>query len=309
MTVLLMATLAQAGMVDRIAAVVNDDVIALTEVYDLGRDYILERCPALGSDCVQAAEIEILDVQIRRSLIDQELRRLDLGVTSVDVDGAIDRTVAEYPSIADVDALRAEVERSGKTWVDYRKEMLEYLRTERFQLRVLAPQVSINDDEVRDRYQREKRKMKRKTAGVRGFGIQLPDGTGGTSLEDAMFEALDLVAKLNTGEVDFEVAQAERDSAGMASTFSREVAQGELVESLDRTIFGTPVGRVAAPVRVGNILFVLKVDEFGERSEVLSFDEVKDQLKNAIFREKIVDAEEQWFQRARREAAIDIKLK
>lgn len=302
------AMLAQAGMVDRIAAVVNDDVIAVSEVYDLGRDYIMDRCPMLGDDCVKAAEIEILDVKIRRVLIEQELRRLDLSVTAADIDDAIERTVQQYPSIADADALRAEVERSGKSWADYRDEMADYLRTERFQLRVLAPQVSINDDEVQDRYQREKRKMKRKTAAVRGFGIKMAEGTGGTALEDAMIEALGLVSKLNSGELDFAEAQAENDSANMATTFSREVAQGELVESLDRAIFATPEGKVAGPVRIGDILFVLRVDTMGEKSEVLSLEEVKDQLKNAIFAEKIGEAEEQWYQRARREAAVDVKL-
>ncbi|MEN0064926.1 MAG: peptidyl-prolyl cis-trans isomerase [Myxococcota bacterium] len=304
-----LATLAQAGMVDRIAAVVNDEVIALSEVYDLGRGYILERCPGLADECVKQAEIEILDVQIRRSLIEQELRRLDLAVTAADIDDAINRTVAQYPSLQGVDDLRAEVERSGKPWSAYRDEMQDYLRTERFQLRVLAPQVSINDDEVLDKYQREKRKMKRKTASVKGFGMALPDGTTGLTLEDEMMKALDLVAKLNTGEADFATVQTEQDSANMASTFTREVAEGELVEALDRTIFTTPEGQVAAPVRIGNILFVLKVDSFGERSEVLSFEEVKDQLKNAIFQQRLQEAEEQWYQRARREAAVDVKIK
>lgn len=303
------ALAAQAGMVDRVAAVVNNDVIALSEVYDLGGSYILERCIGLVPECVQEAELEILDVHIRRSLIQQELLRLDLAVTASDVDGAIERVVENYPSIDDIDALRAEVERSGKRWSDYREEMKDYLRTERFQMRVLAPQVSINDDEVRDRYQRDKRKMKRRTAQVQGFGIALPTDTVGKDLEDAMMKALDVVADLNAGTMSFDQAQAERDSAGMAATFSREVAEGELVEALDRTIFNSPVGRVAAPVRIGDILFVLKVEAFGEKSEVLAFEEVKDQLKNGIFQQKIGEAEEQWYQRARREAAIDVKIK
>ncbi|MEO0605266.1 MAG: peptidylprolyl isomerase [Myxococcota bacterium] len=300
-----LVALSHAGMVDRIAAVVNDDVIALSEVYDLGRDFILERCTTLSAECVAEAEVEILDVQIRRTLIEQELRRLDLSVTATDIDDAIERTVQSYPSIADAAALRAEVERSGKQWTQYRDEMADFLRTERFQLRVLAPQVSINDDEIQDRYQREKRKMKRKTAEVRGFGIKLAEDS---SLEDEMVKAIGLIAKLNAGELDFAQAQAENDSANMATTFSREVAQGELVEALDRSIFATPEGKVAGPVRIGNTLFVLSVDTFGERSEVFAFEEVQEQLKNAIFQEKIAETEAQWYQRARREAAIDIKI-
>ena len=45
MIALLLALTAQAGVVDKIAAIVDDEVIALSEVYELGGDFITENCP------------------------------------------------------------------------------------------------------------------------------------------------------------------------------------------------------------------------------------------------------------------------
>ena len=56
----------QAATTDRIAAVVNDDVIVLSEVYELGADYISEA--ALTPDARREAEISVLDL-ILRSLV------------------------------------------------------------------------------------------------------------------------------------------------------------------------------------------------------------------------------------------------
>jgi parvulin-like peptidyl-prolyl isomerase len=57
------------------------------------------------------------------------------------------------------------------------------------------------------------------------------------------------------------------------------------------------------------VLFVLRVDSKTEKSEVAPFEEVKEQLRDQVFGEKLVDAEEEWYQRARREAAINVLLK
>ena len=71
---------ALAASVDRVAAVVNDKVITLSQVYELGRPYI-ERLAAGGSSSDRrAAELQVLDQQIRELLIEQEMDRLKIQV-------------------------------------------------------------------------------------------------------------------------------------------------------------------------------------------------------------------------------------
>ena len=62
-------------MVDRIAALVNDEVISLSEVYDFGGDAIEQACGSFGgSECRLREERSGLDELVRRTLIRQELR-------------------------------------------------------------------------------------------------------------------------------------------------------------------------------------------------------------------------------------------
>lgn len=304
-----------ATVVDRVAAVVNNEVIAQSEIYELGGDFVDRKCPvdpaAEAPDpshraCVLNAELEILDVEIKRVLVEQELRRLGLEVKVADVDKQIDATVREYPSIPDREALRAEVERAGKSWSQYRSEIMEFLRNQTFQARILAPRVTISDDELRDRYQRESRKMRTPTALLEGFAIDLPEGGDPTETLDRVDA---IVTRINTGELAWEDAVAKYDEAGMSGSFGREVAPGELVPQLDEVVVAAQVGVAQGPILIGSTLYVVSVRGTGERSVDLTFEEAKEQIRNVVFQEKLVQAEEEWYQRARREASIVIRLK
>lgn len=411
---------ASAPVVDRIAAVVNDEVVALSDVYDLGRDFVEQRCPAavapipepaplpepvvpaegvppidpptppvvpepapaeptLGGEpgqpvvpgtlppeptepavppvepitapgplpepvasetpapepapsepvtladplpppapgverCAAEAELEILDALIRRVLIRQELVRLELDVTAADVDQAIDRTVRQY-QLADRQALKAEVEGGGKRWDQYRDELLEFLRTQAFQGRVLAPRVTVTEDELNDFYQRTARKVTKPVVKVSGLGMGIPAEATPEEAAMKVTEAELLVEDLNAGKISWEDA-VERYDQGAAGMFANPelVAATSYIPPLSTTILAAPVGVVQAPVRMDNpngmtVLFILRVDQREERSEVAPFEEVKDQIKDQVFSEKLADAEEEWYQRARREAAVDVKLK
>ena len=60
-------SVAQATPIERVAAVVNNDVIALSEVYDIGSDYINRF--AQDERARRKAELSVLDTLIMRALI------------------------------------------------------------------------------------------------------------------------------------------------------------------------------------------------------------------------------------------------
>ena len=65
------------GVVERVAAVVNDEVIALSEIYEIGGEYIAE---ALSQDTEEEtrrrAELEVLEELVSQELMVQEMLRL-----------------------------------------------------------------------------------------------------------------------------------------------------------------------------------------------------------------------------------------
>ena len=110
---------AMAATVDRIAAIVNDDVIALSEVYELGDAFIRQSCPRMQDTCVDRAEADVVESLIQARLVRQELYKLGLQVTAEEIDRTIDQ-ISRGNGLADRVALREEVERAGMTWEAYR---------------------------------------------------------------------------------------------------------------------------------------------------------------------------------------------
>ena len=107
------ALLTLGAIVDRVAAVVNDDVITLSEVYELGGEFIEKAVEDASGNPTRRreAEIEVLDSLIKRHLISQEIAKLGLDVTDVELDRTVD-DIARRNGL-ERDQLRSEVEKSG----------------------------------------------------------------------------------------------------------------------------------------------------------------------------------------------------
>lgn len=306
---LLARALGADAVVERVAAIVDDEVIALSEVYELGGEFIDEECKApFGRErCVQRIELEVLDALIKRALVRRELTRLKINVGAEELDQTIDSIVRDY-GMADRNALRAEVERSGVRWETYRQQIQEQLQVQRFQQRVLAPRVSVLDEEVLDAYQRTARGERTPVVTLDALGVVLPPDA------DAMAAALEqvraLIGALNAGEQDWAEARELYDGAGLSAALSGQpYKRGALTPQIDAVVFEAPLGTFLEPIRVGNVAMVVRVNtrEF-VAGEVKPFDEVAPVIKNQLFQRKLEDAEEEWYQRARREAAVIVKL-
>lgn len=302
------AALAADGVMDRIAAVVDDEVITLSEVYDLGGDYVKQSCPPspmLGTRCVIEAELEILDVLVKRTLIKAELTDLRLTVGALEVDQTIDQ-IARDNGLDDRTALRHAIEDSGVSWATYRQQIREELQVQRFQQRVLYPRVSVSDDELRDLYDRTARAERVPTVRVDAIGVVLPPENDASAVE----QSKTLVVALNEGRVDWDVAKEKFDGAGVnAALGTKAYKRGQLTPALDKVVFDAPIGQFLEPIRVGNVMMIVRVLERSvQEATVKPYEEVAPALRNQLLQKKLEEAEEAWYQRKRRESAIRILL-
>lgn len=303
------ATSAWAGVTDRVAAVVEDEVITLSEIYDLGRDYIDQRCPTRVDSCVTEMELEVLDALIKRVLIKDELDRIQLRVTGVEVDQAIDQIVRENGMVGRQD-LRKQLELEGVSWDVFRNDLTEQLRLQRFQQGVLMPRVVVRQDELLDAYQRTARKQQQLEVALDAMGMIIDASADEEGQAAAIATAADVVAQVNDGTLSWDDAVAAHDSAGLSTIVGgRSYTRGELTGAVDDAAFDGEVGVVQGPIQVGSVLFLIRVNErkMGV-SGVRPFEEIEEQLRAALFQEKLVGAEEEWYQRARRIRSVEILL-
>ncbi len=298
---------AHAAPVDRIAAVVNDEVVTLSEVYELGRDFIETRAQNGSPAERRTAELEVLDSLIRRCLVEQTVTELQIDATNDDVDRAVS-DIARRNGV-DVPALRKEIERSGVQWQQYRDEIQEVLREQKFTQMLIRPRIVENEDEIRSAYQRMVAGADQPERAELGaiFLAYPPEATDADKAK--LVERAAAVRARVTGGEPFAAVSAEVDqgpygaNGGAMGTF----VDGELVGDLNGPVFATAVGDVTPPIATAQGVFLIEVRK-REAVPVRPYEAVRDEIAAKVFEGRIEREKDAWYQQARREAAVVIKL-
>lgn len=304
------AAAAEDGVIDRVAAVVNGDVITLSDVYELGGDFIRSTCDATPTGaCYATEENRVLDALIRQKLIAQELKRLGVSVTANEVEDAIQTILREY-NIPDRETLKREVERTGNSWTAYRQKLADDLRQQRFQGMVLQNRITIQDDEVLDLYKRATRDIQPpQLAAIQAFGFKLPENDPAAMIT-YITQFRRTFDEVRQGKRSWESVIEEYDTARMSSFFEgRRYKEDDLDATLSTVIFNTEAGGIAEPVVFNGVIYGFKVLDYetGE-VEIPPFEEVKEQFMNQVFYEKVQVVEDEWYEQAKREASIRMYL-
>ena len=294
-----------AAVVDRVAAVVDDEVITLSEVYELGRTFIDERTSQGEGTAAQrrAAELEVLDSIIRRRMITQYLQQIEMDVNDEHIERAID-DVARRHGVERTD-LRAEVERSGVTWGTYREEIRASLREQSFG-QMIRSRVVENEDQIRDAYGRMQA----------GADLPLVVELGAIYLAYAAVEAKEAAlqkaemirGRVTSGE-SFGALSAEFDNGpyGAKDGDMGSYSEGELVDVLNGPAFSVEVGAVSAPITTEQGVFLLEIRS-REKQPLRPYEEVRDEIAARIYEGQIEREKDTWYQQRRRTASVEIHL-
>jgi peptidyl-prolyl cis-trans isomerase SurA len=300
---------AHAAPVDRVAAVVNNKVITLSQVYEYerGRAHI-ERLASSGSaGDRRAAELEVLDQLIRETLIEQEMNRLKISVEDHEVDAQID-LIIEQNGFEDRDELRRAVEDQAQSWATFFEGHRRGIRIQKFQMYIIRPRVVENEDALRDAYNRLVNNPDRpEIVELGGLFVPLRADTD-AERERVTAIVADAKRRFEAGE-SFAALSKELDVAGFGQAGGNmgSFRQGEIMAELDGPAFSTPVGQVSDPVVTGRGVYLIEVR--GRELEPLgTFDELKPRLSQEVFESQYQREEDAWYQSQRRRSSVDVKL-
>jgi len=146
---------ARAEMVDRIVAVVNDDIVSLTELNEAMAPYIEKiKAENYSQEKEQAmlykVREDMLNQLIDQCLTDQETRRAGISVSDKEVKDTLDRI--RQSQMYSEEEMKAALEREGMTLEEYQKRMKEQiLRTKLVNLEVKS-KIIITEDDVKKYY-------------------------------------------------------------------------------------------------------------------------------------------------------------
>lgn len=144
-----------AEVVDRIVAIVNDDIITLIELNKAIRPYA-QKIESAGYTGEKKAKIlfklrtDMLSRMVDRKLTDQEVRKLRLTVTDKEVDAAIERLKqAQMMTQEDLDKA---LEQDGMDFAQYREKIREEILRPKLINYSVKSKVIVTDGEISDYY-------------------------------------------------------------------------------------------------------------------------------------------------------------
>jgi peptidyl-prolyl cis-trans isomerase SurA len=155
MVTLLPALGGATDVVDRIVAVVNEDIILLSELNTRMAPFA-QRIHAQGFDIdkerqtVYSVREDLLNRLIDEKLTDQEIQRYNIKVDDAEVDNTIERIKAGNSS-TDED-LRTFLERESMTMEQYREKIREQLMRARLVNYQVKSKIVITEEDIRDYY-------------------------------------------------------------------------------------------------------------------------------------------------------------
>lgn len=297
------ATAAAAQLVDRIVAVVNDDVILLSELEEATRPY-LERLAEMRYPEDKARQMrfkvreDILSQLIDRKLTDQEVQRLGLKVTDAEIDQALER-VKETHFLTD-ESLRDSIRRQGYTMEAYRENVRDQILRARLVSVQIKSRTVITDEDVRAYYESHPEEY----SGERRVHLRvilLPHGEADLEQRKARVDAA-----LAEGMPFVEAARRFGSSALAADGGNLgEFPVDRLAEPLQRAIAPLGEGEHTGWIDTDQgyqMLYVEKIQAEGDRG----LEAVAGQIKEKLYKDLVDDKFREWIAELRERSYIRV---
>jgi len=304
------APVARAEIVDRIVAVVNDDVITQYEL-ESTVEGILKRFdrnirPEDRDRIAAEAKKAIIGKMIDELLLKQEARRLGIAVREEEVANAIQETLKRRN--ASMDDLQQALAREGSSYERYRDSIRADLIKTRIMQREIRQRVSVTNEEIGAYYQEHRDEYEGKLR-VRLQMISVPvpaDGEPRVKAEQrAKAEAI--LKRIRAGEPFEALAHETRQGPAQAGGDIGYVEKGTMHPSIDEVAFRIKPGEVSDIIETPQGFAIIRAfDRRGGGS--LSVKATREDVEDRLFRMKMDKKFEEWLADRRQQAHIEIRL-
>lgn len=312
---LLLAGAARAELVDRVAAVVNNDIVPLSEVEQKAAPELsrlsAEPDPAKRAKLRQQTLKAVLDALIGERLIEAQVKELNVEVSDAELDAAID-DVKKQNNVTD-DAQFEQLLRSSPeayTMASYKAFMRKHIAKLKLINLKVRSKIKISDDDLKAEYARYSRvEAADPEIHARHILLQVSNKATQAEQERAYQKALEIARQARQPGVDF-AELAKKVSEGPSAPDGGDLGffrRGVMVPEFERVAFSLKDGEVSEPVRTKFGWHIIKVEE-RRAAAVKSFDEVKEQLREKLGRAQLEKYTERYVQELREQAVVEVKI-
>jgi peptidyl-prolyl cis-trans isomerase SurA len=297
-----------AAVIDGIAAIVNDDIVTTHEVDKasalMARDEARKSGPATDKTALQTLA---LDQIIDKNLIEQKIRELDIRVSDEDVHQAIE-DVKKQNNLTQ-EALVAVLSGQGLTFDQYRAQMKEQLEQLRLMGQEVRAKIQVGERELRDYYEADKKRFSEEKFQARHIFFQINEKTPPDDVKKIMHKAMDVLQDARSGKNFADLAKTYSEDAltakdgGELGTFKK----GEMLPEIETAVTAMQPGQISDLVITPSGFHIIELEKRFV-SKTKTFDEVKGELEEQLYRKKSEERFHQWLAELRKAAAIDRRL-
>ncbi len=300
----------ESELVDRVVAVVNNEIITLYELNRAFAPYVT-KIKSLGYPQEKERQTlfqvrkDLLNQLIDSMLANQQVRREKISVSENEINNAIER-FKESRQLTD-EQVRQGLESQGMTMEEYRKEIEEQiLRSKLVNLEVKS-KIVITQDDIKAYYEshREKYAQKKK---YYLWNMYIKLASNSTSLErsDARNEMEAILAKLKQGRSFVSlVDETKKSSSAVQGTDLGSYSLKELSEQLRQVVENMKAGDFSDVLETNfgyQILYVQKI----EGARATPFEEVQSEIREILYKETVDNKYQEWLEELRARSHIRI---
>ncbi len=301
---------ARTELLDRVVAIVNDDVITQSEVDTMlrplyeqhMRDYSGETAMKMLSDAQQ----KLLSQLIEDRLVLQEAVKKKIEVNDEDIDREIRFFKQKFGSQAELEkALKTE----NASLADLKSRLKKQALIRKLHEGEVRSKVIISPKELESYYAEHVSEFSNsEQVRVRSLTIKKSDDSRAQGLEDehAKKRLLDLQARLLKGE-DFEkiVKENSEDKYADQGGVGKWIKRGDMIPSVDEVIFKTEPLKITEMIETPIGYHLFKVVEKQAASQK-TFEQSRDQIYEILFRKKSEDRFTAWMKELKKKSFISV---
>lgn len=283
-------------VIDGVIAVVNDDVITLSEFE--------EKLPNQNVKITPQQEKTILDQMIEQKLLEQEADKLGIRVSEGEVDNAIRSVIGKF-NLTD-DQMKEVLAKENLTPRQFREQWRLQILSQKVIGAKLQGQLAVTEDEIEEYYKTNYGSDERVDEVKIAHILISPDAAGG---EEQAKQRAEEVAELAKSGEDFEKLAKEYSNDTISSVKGGELGyfrRGDLVESLENAAYSTPVGDIAGPVESPAGYHIIKV--LDKKTSKGDLDAYREEIKEKLYREKAQQELSAWIDEIKSSAYIDLRI-
>ncbi len=306
-----LARAAEQELLDRVVAVVNDEVITQAELDTFLRpiyeQYSKEYSGTELMKAMNEVRQKILSQMIEDKLVYQEAVQMGIEVKDEEAEKEFQMFKAKMEKPEELDQM---LEREGLTMKALRERLKKQAMVRQLQDREIRSKVIVSPAEVEDFFKNNPEKFKtRERVRVKSLTIKKSEEARSKGLTDEKAKKrIELMAQKIRISRNFDqvVKDFSEDSHAKQEGLGEWIERGAMIESVDEVIFKTPVGGITGVVETPIGYHIFRV-EAKEPEKVRTFEEVKEQIAGYLFQEKSNVRFRDWMEEIKKAAYISIK--